>query len=29
VGTCGDAFGELVRKRFGEYGEAIREFKPK
>ena len=29
VGMCGDEFGAFIRKRFGEYGEAIREFKPK
>jgi len=29
VGMCGDEFGTLIRKRFVEYGEAIKEFKPK
>ena len=25
VGTCGDAFGALIRKRYDEYGQAIRD----
>jgi tripartite-type tricarboxylate transporter receptor subunit TctC len=29
VGMCGDEFGTFIRKRFAEYGEAIKEFKPK